>query len=144
VGISYHTEKEKGFTVVLWQGIVTAGEFLAHVRRLLSDEDWPPPRRLHLADLRNTSLDASMNESTIQKAADLYGTHPEKIKNIKAALVAGEAFDKAVVFERIITRYGASAIVFNFSDTARVWLDIDAADLERSFQRLRKPGSGST
>jgi hypothetical protein len=141
MAITYRIEKEKGFTLVLWKGVVTAEEFLAHVRRLVSDEDWPPGRRLHLTDLRDTSLDASMDESTIQKAADNYGKYPEKIKGMKVAIVASDAFSKAVVFERIITQYGATAIVFNFLNTARIWLDIDDDDIKRSLQQLRIIGS---
>jgi len=141
MGITYRIEKEKGFTLVLWKGVVTAETFLAHVQRLSSDEDWPPFKRLHLTDLRDASIDASMDESIIQKAADSYGQHPEKIKGMKVAIVARDAFSKAVVFERIITQYGATAIVFNFLNTARIWLDIDDDDVKRSFQQLRSIGS---
>lgn len=64
MSIVYRIDKGKGFTVVLWDGVVTADAFLAHVRRLSSDADWPPSRRLHLSDLRHTALDASMDEAT--------------------------------------------------------------------------------
>jgi len=78
-----------------------------------------------------------MDESTLQQAAEMYGSHPEKIRNMRVAIVAGEDFDKAVAFERIIARYGAAAIVFNFPDTARLWLDLDAEDVDRSLRQLR-------
>jgi hypothetical protein len=31
MSIVYRIDKEKGLTVVLWEGVVTADEFLAHV-----------------------------------------------------------------------------------------------------------------
>lgn len=91
-----------GATLVVWGEVVTADDFLAHVRRLSSDADWPPSSRLHLSDLRMTSLDASLDEAVIEKAANLYGQHRHKIANMRVAVVAGEAFRKAVVFERAL------------------------------------------
>jgi hypothetical protein len=134
MSIVYHIDKEKGITVVLWDGVITADAFLAHVRRLSADADWPPSRRLHLSDLRNAALDASMDEATIEKAAEIYGKHQNKIANMKVAIVAGEPFNKAVIFERAISRYGATAIVFNFLDTACTWLGIEAAEIERGWR----------
>ena len=101
MSIVYRIDKEKGYTLVVWEGVVTADEFLAHIRRLSSDTDWPPPRRLHLSDLHTASLDASMDEAILQAAAHLYGQHPDKIASMKVAIVATSAFWKAVEFERI-------------------------------------------
>ena len=118
ISIVYRIEREKGYTLVLWVGVVTANQFLTHARRLSSDADWPPPRRLHFSDLRLASLDASMDEAILQTAADLYGQRPDKIANMKVAIVADNAFWKAIEFERIISRYWAFTIVFNALPTA--------------------------
>jgi hypothetical protein len=80
-----------------------------------------------------------MDAAAIKKAADLYGMHREKIEGMKAAIVAGEAFRKAVEFENIISRYGARVITFNILSTACTWLDMDADDIERSLQELSLP-----
>ena len=124
MSIVYRIDKEKGYTLVVWEGVVTADEFLAHIRRLSSDTDWPPPRRLHLSDLHTASLDASMDEAILQAAAHLYGQHLDKIASMKVAIVANSAFWKAVEFERIISQYGAFAIVFNALPTACTWLNL--------------------
>ncbi len=142
MSIVYRINKEQGFTVVLWDGVVTADAFLAHVRRLSGDADWPPPKRLHLSDLRAASLDVSMDEAIIEKAAEIYGTHQDKIAGMKVAIVAGEPFNKAVLFERAIARYGATAIVFNFPDTACKWLGVDHEEVKRTLQQLRAPSRG--
>jgi hypothetical protein len=133
----YRINKKQGFTVVLWDGVVTADAFLAHVRRLSADADWPPPKRLHMSDLRAASLDVSMDEATIEKAAEIYGTHQDKIAGMKVAIVAGKSFNKAVVFERVISHYGATAIVFNFPDTACKWLGVNHEEVKRTLQQLR-------
>ena len=142
MGIRYHIDKENGITFVLWDGVVTADEFLAHVRRLSSDVDWPPQKRLHLSDLQSTSLDPSMDEPIIIKAAEIYGEQQDKIANMKVAIVADEAFNKAVVFERVISRYGTSAIVFNLLTTACKWLGIDVDEAKPMLERLQTQSRG--
>jgi len=137
MGIKYHIDLEKGVTFVLWEGVVTADQFLDHVRQLSSDINWPPPKRLHLSDLQRTSLDPSMNEPIIIKAAHIYGEQRDKIADMKVAVVAGEAFNEAVIFERVISRYGASVVVFNLLHTACKWLGIDVDEAETMLRGLR-------
>jgi hypothetical protein len=78
-----------------------------------------------------------MDEAALEKAADLYGQDPQKIANMKAAIVAGDAFQKAVTFERLITRYGASVIVFNSLATACTWLNLNEGEVKGALQDLR-------
>ncbi len=138
MGIAYRIDKEKGITYVLWNNLVSAEEYLAHVRRLTSDPDWPPGRRLQLIDLRYASTDLSIDQKILELAADLYGSQREKIARLKAAIVADREFDKAKAFERSIQRYPASVIVF-FDDmhTACTWLGINAKDAEGALQQMR-------
>ena len=144
MSIVYRIDKAKGLTVVLWEGVVTADDFLAHVRRLTSDADWSPPKRLHLSHLRFTSLDASMDAAIIEKAAHIFGTHLKQGENMKVAIVAAEAFKKAVAFERVLLRYGASVVVFNFLENACTWLGIEAEEIERLLRHLRGQARGRT
>jgi hypothetical protein len=144
MSIVYRIDKEKGLAVVLWEGVVTADDFLAHVRRLCSDADWPPPQRLHLSHLGFTSLDASMDAAIIEKAAHLYGNHLQTGVNLKVAIVASEAFKKAVAFERVLLRYGVSVVVFNFLENACTWLGIEAEEIERTLRQLRGQARGRT
>ena len=136
MSIVYRIDEKLGATLVVWTGVVTADEFLAHVGRLSSDAGWPPPERLHLSDLRVATLDTSLDEATIDEAASLYARHRQKIEKMKVAIVAGTGFEKAVAFERVLERHGATAIVFNFLDSARKWLNIDADETNRAVQEL--------
>ena len=144
MSIVYRIDQEKGLTLVLWEGVVTADEFLAHVRRLCADADWPPPKRLHLSHLRSTALDASIDDAIIEKAAHLYGNHLQTGVTMKVAIVASEAFKKAVAFERVLLRYGASVVVFNFLENACTWLGIAAEEIERLLRQLRGQARGRT
>jgi hypothetical protein len=143
MSIVYRIDKEQGSTFVLWHGVVTAEVFLAHARQLRSDADWPPDRHLHLSDLRTASLDVSIDEGTLAAVADLYGGHP-KIATLRAAIVAGEAFKKAVVFEHLISRYRLSVIVFNTLVGACTWLGINVDHAEQTLRQLRVQARGVT
>jgi len=148
MSIVYRIDKEKGITFVLWDGVVTADQFLAQVRRLTSDANWPPSRRLHLADLRSAAVDASIDEAILEDAAKLYAMHPNKIARIRAAIVAEEAFKKSLIFEHFVSRFaadsGASVIVFNMIDGACRWLGIDANQAEQTLRELRAQSRGIT
>ncbi len=137
MGIVYEINKELGTTFVVWDGVVGAAVFLAHVNLLSSDPHWPAPERRHLSDLRNTSLDASMDQAALEKAAGIYGTQKARITDLKVAILTHHEFDKAVAFERLLNRYGASVIVFNNPETACKWLGTDPDQAESVLQRIR-------
>ena len=142
MGIAYRIDKGMGATLVVWDDAITANEFLSHVQRLSSDAAWPPAGRLHLSDLRTATLDASLDERIVEQAAEFYGRQQPKIANMKVAIVAGIAFQHAVVFERVLERHGATVIVFNFLDTARKWLNLPSDEVERTFGQLRAQVKG--
>lgn len=142
MSIVYRINQERGVAFVVWDGLVTADEWLAHVRRLLADADWPPDRRLHLSDLRTATPDASIDEMVLKQAADLFGTHPQ-VGHLRAAIVAGDAFEKAGIFERLITRYRPFVFVFNTLHPACGWLGIDVADAQRTLESLRARARGT-
>jgi hypothetical protein len=60
------------------------------------------------------------------------------------AIVASEAYTKAVAFERVLLRYGASVVVFNFLENACTWLGIEAEEIERLLRQLRGQARGRT
>jgi len=136
MSIVYRVDRERGTAFVVWDGVVTAAQWLAHIRLLLADADWPPDGRRHLSDLRTATPDASIDEAVLKQAADLFGTHP-KIANLRAAIVAGDAFVKAGIFERLITRHRPFVFVFNTLNPACDWLGIDVADAQRALESLR-------
>jgi hypothetical protein len=111
VSIRYRIDEDLGVTFVRWDGIVTANEFLAHVRRLTTDPAWPPHRLMQLTDLRALADHSSIDDATLAEAASLFGAHP-RIQNLKAAIVAGDTLVKANLFERLVARF-ASVITFN-------------------------------
>ena len=148
MSIVYRIDQERGLAVVLWDGRVTADEFLAHARRLLADAEWPPPEGRHLTDLRSAIVDASIDDAVLKEAADLFGTHP-KIAGLRVAIVAVDAFVQAAVdafvetgvFERLIPRHRPLMFVFDSLNPACEWLGVDANDVGRSLQSLKTQSS---
>jgi hypothetical protein len=136
MSIVYEIDKRKGITYVVWDGRIGADEYLAHVERLLSDPDWPPSRRLHLSDLRSVLLDPALDESVLQKAANLFSRHPY-ISTVKTAIVAHQAFEKAVTYEHLSSKFEPSMIVFHDLRTACTWLGIDADGARQVLDALR-------
>src|ERR1041385_1355213 len=136
MSIIYRIDKELAVTFVLWDGLVTADEFLSHVQRLITDAAWLPQKYSHLSDLQTASLAAAIDETVLAKAADLFGKHP-KLANLKGAIIANQEFRKATVFERLISRYEPSVIVFNDLETACTWLGIDVNRVTQTLQSLR-------
>jgi len=132
--IRYSIEKDLGLTLVRWHGLVTAEEFLAHTHKLTSDSDWPPFRFLHLTDLRTVTLHESVDDNILLQIAEIYRAHP-KVRNFKIAVVAGEVFDRATVFQRLVQTY-MSVIVFHSFSTACVWLNISPEKTEQTLDSL--------
>lgn len=142
MAIVYHIDRDEGISFTLWDQTVGADEYLAHVRRLVADPDWPPNGNRHLSDLRTSTLDVSIDEAVLKTTAGLFGGHPH-ISNLRAAFVANEAFRKAAMFERFIREYGTAMVVFNSLDTACTWLDIDPARAAAVMQSLRDLSRGA-
>jgi hypothetical protein len=131
---------DDGVAVVLWAGLVTADEWLAHVRHMVADPAWPPARGLHLSDLRSARIDASIDHAALSAGAALFGAH-DKIGDIRAAIVAGESFANARLFEDLIARQHGMAFAFNSLRPACDWLGVDPAAVEASLELLRKGGA---
>ena len=133
--IEYRIDSDLGATFVAWFDRVDREEFLAHIHRLLRDPEWPPLRGLHLCDLRAAELAESIDRATLEGAADLYGSHPQ-IATLRVAIVAGEAFEQAALFERFMSQYRAATIAFNTLETACTWLGIDPVQAASAFEAL--------
>ena len=135
MGIAYTIDEARGVSFALWDGLITAADWLAHVRRLTSEPQWPPSRALHLADIRTAGLDGSINEAAFREAAALYGRH-KRFDGLKAAIVAGDAYPAARLFEDVIGQHGAVVIAFNSLNPACDWLGIDTAHASETLATL--------
>ena len=143
MGIVYEVKKEDGIACVVWDGSIGAEEWLSHVKKLLSDPNWPTPRGLHLTDLRTCTLDSTIEESVLEKAASMFARHP-KISLVKTAILAHNEFQKALLYERLILQFEPSVIVFHNLDTACTWLGVNLERTARALNSLRIRARGGT
>lgn len=147
MGIAYDFTNELGIALQVGLGTITWEEWSAQVRRQLSDPHYPPPGKRSLADLRFARLDPTVGRSEIQQIVALYAQHRDKVAGVRMAVVIGEDFDRARVFEQLIAQVNANAIVFNSFSTACLWLPVDqvaaemlAIRLLRTLQTAAGPG----
>jgi hypothetical protein len=131
---------DDGVAIVFWDGLVKADEWLTHVRRLVADPAWPPSRGLHLSDLRSARIDESVDHAALTEAVALFGAH-DRIRELRAAIVAGESFANARLFEDLIARQRGVVFAFNSLRPACDWLGIDPAKVEQSLELLRTGGT---
>jgi hypothetical protein len=136
MSINYRIDEDRGVAFVLWDHVVTADEWLSHVRRLVADPMWPPLRGLHLSDLRSARIDRSINAAVLEEASALFGSDT-RISTLKAAIVAGDAYAQSRVFEDFIAQHRAIVIAFNTLRPACEWLGIDTEDAQRELEALR-------
>lgn len=137
MGIAYRCDKAEGITYAVWDGIVTLEEWQHCFQRQVRDRDWPAGR-LYLSDLRSGSLHASIRQEELQCMAELYGAHLERLKVVlKHAIVAPAQFQQAMFFERFISKFPITVIVFGDCGPACTWLGIDVKIAVKTLEQLR-------
>lgn len=136
MGIAYSCDKEKGLSYEVWVGRVTGTDWAEHVRRQVSDPEWPAGDR-SLTDLQEVSKDSSIGKAEMEQVVALYRAQPAKLAQGRAAVVAGKDFELSPLFKIFTSRHGFRLIIFSDIDLACKWLGLDPTEAERSILRLR-------
>jgi len=136
MGIAYSCDKDKGVSYEVWAGVVTGNNWAEHVRRQVADPEWPAGDR-SLTDLRLVSSNSSIGKAEMEEVVALYGAHPAKLAQGRAAVVAGKDFQLSPLFRIFTSRHGFRLIVFNDMLLACKWLGLDSNEAERSIAWLR-------
>jgi hypothetical protein len=136
MGIAYSCDKDKGVSYEVWAGMVTGNDWVEHVRRQVADPEWPAGDR-SLTDLRLISNNSSIGKAEMEEVVALYGAHPAKLAQGRAAVVAGKDFQLSPLFRIFTSRHGFRLIVFNDMLLACKWLGLDLNEAERSVAWLR-------
>lgn len=118
-------------------GWVTLDEWQQSVQNQFHDRNWPAGR-LYLSDLRFGSLHPATKEAELQHMAELYGTQIERLKLvIKHAVVAPANFKEAMLFDRFLSKFPITVIVFGDVGTACTWLGTDTKAALQTLDRLQ-------
>jgi hypothetical protein len=124
----------------LWEGTVTADEWLEQVRRLTAEPDWPAITRM-VCDLRTVKDVSTIGEAVIGQAVELLRAAPGDLRVKRCAIPASDAFRIATIYQNALAPYAGSVIVFNSLDRACIYLGLDLAATEATLESLRR-GTG--
>jgi len=133
----YFIDKEKGVSYDLWEGVITLDECFNNVISIFADKDWPPHKYIHLADLRNITVDLILNETMNTTIEEFCTEHAEILKNLKVAILGYDVFTKGMALKDIIAQFPLKMVVFNSPDIACEWLGIDTMEAQRRLGELR-------
>jgi hypothetical protein len=147
MGIAYYLDKQHGVTFSVWDGTVTAQDWLDQIRSATTNPGWPAGK-LWLSDTSSVRDVSTIDAADIEKAAERICEYREQIEQGNVAIVAHDTFRKARMFEKFLSLCGPNVIVFNELVTAAGWLGIDPAVAGAVTQRLRaelrgQPTAGS-
>ena len=132
MSIISRVDKEKGITLAMWDGAVTEEKMLANLRKLVADPDWPAKRRLYLSDLRTISVYITIDVTSIKKVLAFLRKFPNKMANVKMAIVTNEVCQISNFFQRLMSKYPLTGTAFNSLDPPCTWLNINAEESERA------------
>jgi len=137
MGILQRFDPQKGIVFVVWDGIVTAEEWLRYAQKLVSHPDWAGTPRI-LADLLSVKDTSSIHNREIEHVAEIFSANPRALRNKKLAVIAQDEFGKARHFEDLLMHFGVSSVVFNNLDTACLFLGMDVLYAYRMLDTMRQ------
>ena len=136
MAIAHYSDKQKGITVIVWDGKVVWGDWLRRVQDLMVDPHWRSMQRF-IADLQSVTDTSTIQEKEFELAAIAIAENREALALKPGAVVASQEFWQAQRFIRLIERFGTSTVVFNTVETACVFLGIDPIDTRHTIEQLR-------
>jgi hypothetical protein len=113
------------------------------LRKLPVDPDWPGKRRLYLNDLRTISAYINIDVISIKKVVAFLRKFPNKMANVKMAMVANKACQISNIFQRLLSKYPLTGAAFNSLDTPCTWLNINAEESERAYSNCEPKPVGA-
>jgi len=137
MGILQRFDPQKGIVFVVWDGRVTAEEWLRYAQKLVSDPAWASTPRI-LADLLSVKDTSSIHNAEIEHTVEIFSANPRALRGKKLAVIARDEFGKARHFEDLLMHFGVSSVVFNNLDTACLFLGMDVLHAYRMLDTMRQ------
>ena len=136
MGIAYRSDHDLGLTIVVGDGIVTAEDWRAHVRRMTGDPVWPVGR-LGLTD-QSTADTSAISGDDIRESATAFGSLGRQVSRRKGAIVAGDAaYRSAATFQQTRGPTGLRIRIFSDRNSACNWLRIAVEAVTPIIDELR-------
>jgi hypothetical protein len=122
VSVAFRIVRGLRLTIVVFDGEVTAAEWLETARDIYAHPDWSPGP-LNLTDVSTADISAL----TLDDRAEILGANGlqvELLEGMKSAVVAGPNFESSHAFTGTNPDRGLKMIVFTDLDLACAWLDV--------------------
>ncbi len=136
MGIDYIYRADQRLMIVVWDGMIKAGQWRAHLIRIFADPDFRRAE-IQLTDLRYSTIDPSISDNAIYRAVGFLVRRRELIAQKKLAIVAGSEWEKPKLVEHLIQHLTVRPIVFTNLVTACTWLNLDVVDIGQEIQQIR-------
>jgi hypothetical protein len=148
MGIAHRYLGDVGLLVTVWDGQVSAAEWLALARRHVSEPGFAAGTR-RLTDATTADISA-ITPADVEAVTAIYHEHDFQMQEVRLAIVARAGFEIAQRAERDYSELGARTIVFVDLIAACDWLGVDpdvvapAIAAVRADLRTGEPGAGTS
>jgi hypothetical protein len=134
----YSIDKAQGITYDVWEGRISAEICFSNIQKLLDDTSWPTAERKHMVDLRNITLDHTLDNAVIKKLIDYSVVYREKFYRLKVALIIDNVRFDFLSLQRVLMQHSVILIVFRSLEMACSWLEVDMDTAAQKLQHLRE------
>ncbi len=135
MGIAHRSDHDLGLTIVVGDGVVTTGDWHAHVTRLTGDPEWPVGR-LGLTDL-STADTSAITDDDIRGLANAFGSRDLQAPRKGAIVASDAAYRAAAAFQQARGPTGLRIRIFSGLDSACDWLGISSEGVAQTVEALR-------
>ena len=123
--------------ITVWEGQVHAVEWIAHLRELQEDPEFPSTWK-HLVDMRFGGAASSFGAAAIQEGVDYLASRRSASAGRQVAIVTGADVKKARLFRDLAESAQVNSEVFPNLEAACSWLAINAAEAAGVIAGLRE------
>jgi hypothetical protein len=137
MAIDYVCMTEKRLVLVVWDQRVTVDQWRAHLQRMFADPCYARADA-QLADLRYSTIDASVTEMEIHRIVDTtFVAERNLLAHKRLAIVAGPDWEKPKLVEQLIEPLNVRPIVFTNLVTACTWLSLEVVEIGNALKEMR-------
>jgi hypothetical protein len=135
VGVAFRIVRDLRLTIVVFDGEVSAPEWLEAAREVYAHPDWSPGP-LNLTDASTADISTLTPDDRV-KILGANGLQVELLEGMKSAVVAGPNFESSQAFTGTNPDRGLQMIVFTDLDLACAWLNVDVERVRPIISDLR-------
>ncbi len=135
--ITHICQPPRELVISVWEGSVTAAEWMAHLRELQLDPGFPSTWK-HLVDMCFGATAPSFGASEIQEGVDFLASRGSASAGRRVAIVTGADIKTARLFRDLAESARVTSEVFSDLHPACAWLAINREEAAAVIAALRE------